>query len=328
MRNLLIADTGAARLQSELDRLSNDINLYLMHEGGRITHQGVDVAASEADIHLGWFSRDVLSGGYTREYAVSLLKAANLEWVQSLSAGLDDPFFKNLAEKQIRLSNSDAQAPAIAEYVVASVLERYQGFQIRREHQVNRSWEPNDFRQLYNSNWMIIGHGNIGRRVGERAKAFEANVIGVKRSVTNAAGADKIITYQDVLQELPNQDVVVLACALTDDTRNMVDETFLSAMKPNSVLVNIGRGDLVIEEALLKTLDDGAIDYAILDVFRTEPLPADSPFWQHPRVLVTPHSSNRGDRTDERGDDLFIYNLNALVKGEPMRNEVDVTTLL
>lgn len=328
MRNLLIADSGAARLEQELSQLKDHIQLYIMHEGGRITHEGKEINPAEADIHLGWFSRDVIAGGYTREYAVQLLKAANLEWVQSLSAGLDDPFFKSLAEKQIRLSNSDAQAPAIAEYVVASVLERYQDFVIRREHQHNKAWQDNDFRELYDSNWLVIGYGNIGRRVGERAKAFEANITGVKRSVTTAAGADKIVTYADIAEILPEQDVVVLACALTDDTRDMVDENFLRSMKPGAVLVNIGRGDLVIEEALLQALDGDQLDYAILDVFRTEPLPEDSPFWHHPKVLVTPHSSNRGTGTNARGDALFVHNLHALVNGEAMRNEVDVSTLL
>lgn len=328
MRNLLIADTGAERLIEPLTALKDHINLYIMQSGGKLTFNGEQVDPAEADIHLGWFSRDVVAADYTREYAVQMLKAQNLQWVQSLSAGLDDPFFTKLAQKQIRLSNSNAQAPAIAEYVIASVLERYQDFVVRRQHQNDKLWQDNDFRELYNSNWLVIGYGNIGQRVGERAKAFEANVTGVKRSVTTLPGADKIITYPDVLDALADQDIVVLACALTDDTRDMVDQAFLSRMKANSILVNIGRGDLVIEDALLSSLDEGAIDYAVLDVFRQEPLPEDSPFWHHPRVLVTPHSSNRGLGTNERGDDLFLHNLKALVHGDTMQNEVDVSSLV
>lgn len=328
MRNLLIADSGYARLKTELDELVSDVNIYQMHSGGKISFNGNPVEAAEADIHLAWFSRDVVAEDYTRDYAVQMLKAENLEWIQSLSAGLDDPFFSKLAEKGIRLTNSNAQAPAIAEYVVASVLDRYQDFVIRREHQSNKIWQDNDFRELYNSNWLIIGYGNIGQRVGERVKAFEANVTGVKRSASSVPGADQIITYEQILDVLPEQDVVVLACALTDDTKDMVDKNFLKMMKSDAVLVNIGRGGLVIEEALLQTLDTDGIDYAVLDVFRQEPLPEDSPFWHHPRVLVTPHSSNRGLGTNDRGDELFLHNLNALVKGTPMQNEVDVSTLL
>ncbi len=327
MRNLLIADSGAERLASELDAFKQDIALYLMHEGGKISHNGVELQPGEAEIHLGWFSRDVMFNNYTRDYAIQLLKASKLEWVQSASAGLDDPFFKSLAQKQIRLTNSDAQAPSIAEYVVASVLERYQDFVVRRKHQQNRTWQDNNFRELYDSNWLIIGYGNIGRRVGERVKAFEANVTGVKRSATTAPGADRIITYEQLHEVLPEQDVVVLACALTDDTRDLVDKAFLDAMKSDAILVNIGRGDLVREEALLDTLNADALDYAILDVFRQEPLPEDSAFWHHPRVLVTPHSSNRGYGAHKRGDDLFLHNLDALLNSREMRNEVDISSL-
>ncbi len=328
MRNLLIADSDASRLQEQLQAHESKLNLYTMHSGGRIELNGNDIDPAQADVHLGWFSRDVVAADYTRDYAVQMLKAENLEWVQSLSAGLDDPFFSKLAEKQIRLSNSNAQAPAIAEYVLASVLERYQDFVIRRQHQSNKKWQDNDFRELYNSNWLVIGYGNIGQRVGERVTAFEANVTGVKRSITTAPGAKEIITYDQILEALPDQDVVVLACALTDDTRDMVDDKFLAAMKSDSILVNIGRGDLVVEETLLKTLDNGGIDYAVLDVFRQEPLPDDSPFWHHPRVLVTPHSSNRGLGTHDRGDELFLHNLDALLNDTPMQNEVDVSTLI
>ncbi|MFT4799597.1 MAG: phosphoglycerate dehydrogenase-like enzyme [Candidatus Azotimanducaceae bacterium] len=328
MLNLLIPDVAAERLREELSPLNDRINYYFMHEGGDITLNGVAVNAVDADIHLGWFSNDVMSSNYGREYAVQLLKSPNLKWVQSASAGLDNPFFAKLAAKGIRMTNSNAQAPAIAEYVLASVLERYQGFVERRHHQANQDWQDNHFRELYDSNWMVIGYGNIGRRVGTRAKAFEANVIGVKRVKGDAPGADSIITYDEVLDALPDQDVVVLACALTDDTRDMVDETFLNAMKRDAVLVNIGRGDLVDENALLRTLDSNGIDYAVLDVFREEPLPAESPFWTQPRVLVTPHSSNRGSGTSSRGDDLFMSNLQRFANDEPLLNEVDLSELI
>jgi len=328
MQNLLIPDAASQRLEAELLPLLDNIKLYKMHAGGKITFNGEPVDPADTDIHYGWFSHDVMFGGYGRQYSIQLLKSPNLKWVQSATAGLDNPFFAKLARKGIRMTNSDAQAPAIAEYVIASVLERYQGFVERREHQANHNWQANDFRELYNSNWLVIGYGNIGRGVGIRANAFEANITGVKRSSVDSAGADRIITYADIQNVLPEQDVVVLACALTEDTKNLVNETFLAAMKKDAVLVNIGRGDLIDETALLKALDSDQIDYAILDVFQTEPLPSDSQFWDHPRVLLTPHSSNRGSGTNERGDRLFMRNLNALVKNEPLTNEVNTSELI
>lgn len=327
MYNLLIPDAAADRLKAKLEPLLDQVDLYLMHEGGKITLDGADVDPTGMDIHFGWFSRDVMFGGYSREYAIQLLKAPNLKWVQSASAGLDNPLFSKLAAKGIRMTNSDAQSPAIAEYVVASVLERYQQYVVRRGHQANHDWQDTDFRELYGSNWLVIGYGNIGRRIGIRASAFEANVTGVKRSKVESPGARQIITYDELAAILPEQDVVVLACALTDDTRDMVDKKFLAAMKPDSILVNIGRGDLINEDALLQTLDADGIDYAVLDVFREEPLPETSRFWDHPRVLVTPHSSNRGSGTNDRGDILFLNNLNRLLNDKVLLNEVDTSEL-
>lgn len=327
MYNLLIPDAAADRLKAKLEPLLDQVDLYLMHEGGKITLDGADVDPAGMDIHFGWFSRDVMFGGYSREYAIQLLKAPNLKWVQSASAGLDNPLFSKLAAKGIRMTNSDAQSPAIAEYVVASVLERYQQYVVRRGHQANHDWQDTDFRELYGSNWLVIGYGNIGRRIGIRASAFEANVTGVKRSKVESPGARQIITYDELAAILPEQDVVVLACALTDDTRDMVDKKFLAAMKPDSILVNIGRGDLINEDALLQTLDADGIDYAVLDVFREEPLPETSRFWDHPRVLVTPHSSNRGSGTNDRGDILFLNNLNRLLNDKVLLNEVDTSEL-
>lgn len=328
MYNLLLPDTAAERLSAELAPFLDRIQLYLMHAGGQITLNGQSIDAAQADIHLGWFSRDAMAGEYSRDYAVQLLKSPNLQWLQSASAGLDSPFFSKLAAKGIRMTNSDAQAPAIAEYVLAAVMERYQGFAIRKTHQANHVWQDNEFRELYGSNWLVIGYGNIGRRIGIRATAFDANVTGVKRNKVESPGAQHIITYDEVRSALPHQDVVVLSCALTDDTRDMIDTNFLAAMKPDAVLVNIGRGDLIDEDALLATLDAGDIDYAVLDVFREEPLPENSRFWSHPRVLVTPHSSNRGLGTNERGDVLFLANLERLLNGKSLINEVDTAQLL
>jgi len=326
MKNLLIAAAAAKRLATQLASFSHQMNVFEMQVDGSVTHHGELVSVEGIDIHCGWLSHDIISAKLTRDYAVSLLKSTTLEWMQSLSAGLDDPFFTKLAEKGIRLSNSDAQAPAIAEYVLASVLQRYQGFDIRKQYQNDANWQANDFKEIYNSNWLIIGLGNIGQLVADRVAAFGGNVMGVKRDPSRA-NKYPLIGFGDIHKNLAQQDVVVLACALTADTRDLVDQVFLAQMNSDAVLVNIGRGDLVVEDALLDTLDKNAIDSALLDVFRTEPLPKESRFWRHPRVLVTPHSSNRGLGTEPRGDRLFLANLDAYLSGKPLKNEVNTTEL-
>jgi phosphoglycerate dehydrogenase-like enzyme len=122
---------------------------------------------------------------------------------------------------------------------------------------------------------------------------------------------------------LPEADVVVLACALNDETRGMCDEAFFRAMKPGAVLINIGRGGLVDEDALRSGLDRDQPGHAVLDVFRTEPLPADSWFWDHPKVRVSAHTSNSGDGNAGRGDELFLENLRRYLAKEPLLNEAD-----
>jgi phosphoglycerate dehydrogenase-like enzyme len=330
LKNLLIAKSAYERLKDQININQDKLCIYKISEDGEIEYEGqiIDASSDPLDIHLGWLNQDLIKQNTNRIFAKSILKSPNLEWIQSLAAGVDDPFFKMLGEKGIRLSNSNAQAPAIAEYVIASVLYRYQGFEERKLHQANKQWKENNFREISDSNWLIVGFGNIGSRIGVGVQALGAHVTGVKRkALENLDGAENIISYDDIPNCLADQDVIVLSCALTNETRDIVNEGFLRKMKKGAVLVNIGRGDLVDEDALLTALDQAHLDFAILDVFRTEPLPKTSPFWAHERVLTTPHSSNRGSGTNVRGDALFLHNLNAYLNDLSLKNEVDSSEL-
>ncbi len=185
MKNLLIAKSAYERLKEEININQDKLNIYKISEDSKIEHKGEILAPSPSplDIHLGWLSRDLIEQNTNRIFATSILKSPKLEWVQSLAAGVDNPFFKMLGEKGIRLSNSDAQGPAIAEYVIASVMYRYQGFEERKLYQANKQWTENNFREISNSNWLIIGFGNIGSKIGVGVQALGANVTGVKRKV-------------------------------------------------------------------------------------------------------------------------------------------------
>jgi phosphoglycerate dehydrogenase-like enzyme len=172
------------------------------------------------------------------------------------------------------------------------------------------------------SRWLIVGYGAIGEAVAQRAKGFGAHVTGVRRSAPASFIADAMATPAQLPQLLPESDVVVLTMPKTAETENTVDAKFFAAMKPGSVLVNVGRGAVVDDDALRAALDSGKPERAILDVFRQEPLPADSWFWDHPRVTMTPHNSAASSGIVARGDALFIDNLNRYLAGQPMRNEV------
>jgi phosphoglycerate dehydrogenase-like enzyme len=175
---------------------------------------------------------------------------------------------------------------------------------------------------------VIIGFGAIGEGVARRVKAFGATVTGVRRDQAPHPSADAIASLNDLPRLLPEADVVVLACPLTPETRRVANAGFFAAMKEGSVLVNVGRGGLVDEPALLAALDRGAPEHAVLDVFETEPLPADSPFWAHPRVSLTPHNSGATDGQGRRNDELFLENLGRYVRGEPLLNQADPKDVL
>jgi phosphoglycerate dehydrogenase-like enzyme len=145
----------------------------------------------------------------------------------------------------------------------------------------------------------------------------------VRRSAQAKDLADRTVSQAELPQVLPHADVVVLAPALTDETRGMADAAFFAAMKPGAILINIGRGGLVDEDALRAGLDRDQPAHAVLDVFATEPLPKDSWFWDHPKVRVSGHTSNSGDGNLGRGDDLFVENLRRFLGGEPLLNEAE-----
>ena len=162
--------------------------------------------------------------------------------------------------------------------------------------------------------------------MAKRARAFGAHVIGVRRNPDGTEPADETTTPDNLPGILPRADVVVLAAPANDGTAHLADTRFLRAMKPDSVLVNIARGALVDEAALLESLEAGRPGHAILDVFETEPLPESSPLWVHPRVHVTPHGAAMSDGTRDRGDLVFLENLRRYLDEEALQFEVALSS--
>jgi len=268
-------------------------------------------------------SADSMSGGGQRALVTSLLKSNQLMWVHTGAAGLDHPIWAQLVDKGALLTTGHGQAPCIAEYVLAEVLGQFQRLSERRAEQAARRWTRLPFREIAGTRWLIVGFGAIGEGVAERAKAFGARIDGVRRSGAPSPLAERMGVLSETKSLLPDADVVVLAAPLNQETRHMADAAFFAAMKPGSVLVNVGRGDLVDEPALLAALDAGAPEHAILDVFHDEPLKDDSPFWDHPKVSLTPHASAFGSGQAARNDAMFVENLRRRLAGEAMLYEAD-----
>jgi len=299
-----------------------------MDDAGVITADGEVVANGASQADIAWLSGGLYYSGAMRAFALELVKATELKWVQSAAAGFDHPLFKGIVERGARLSTSHAHSEPIADYVLASVLDHFQRGPDRRAAQARGEWEVLMFKEMWESRWLIVGFGSIGQAVARRAQAFGARITGVRRNMTPHPLAERLVTLADLADVLPTADVVVLTAPLNDATRGIADARFFAAMKPGSVLVNVGRGALVNEADLLAALDRGAPEHAVLDVFQTEPLASDSPFWSHAQVRVTAHTASETATVDERNVALFLDNLGRYVRGEPLLNLVDRAEVL
>lgn len=317
---LLIHHASHARLHDRLAAIPG-LEPVIMDETGALSLAGRPVTVEDAAAEAAWTNNDVWFGRNARDFAVAVLKSPSLRWMQSGAAGFDNPMFGQLVQRGVRLTTSHGQAVGMADYVLWGVLDHLQRGPERRAAQAAREWKRMTFRDLEASHWLILGFGAIGEGVGRRAKAFGARVTGVRRTPAPHPSADQIATQSELPRLLPDADVVVLAAPLTPETRGLVDAGFVAAMKPRSVLVNVGRGGLVDEAALLAGLDAGIPEHAILDVFQTEPLPPDSRFWEHPRVTLTAHASGASEGQPPRNDELFLDNLARYVAGQPLLHE-------
>jgi phosphoglycerate dehydrogenase-like enzyme len=271
------------------------------------------------EIEIAWATGDLyMSPDLARHFFGAVLGSDTLRWIQVSNAGVDHPVFAGLVQKGVTLTTSHVTGAPIAEYVLRAVLDHFQRADRWRSSIADGRWEQHEFREVAGTTWLVVGLGAIGSAVARRARAFDATVLGVRRTPRGDEPVDELVT----LDAVDRADVVVLAAPATAATIGMVDDAFLSRMKPGSVLVNVGRGSLVDEEALLRALDRGIPETALLDVTATEPLPAGSPLWTHPGVVLTPHSSALGDGRHARAADVFLANLERYLAGSPLEHTV------
>ncbi|MBM4361726.1 MAG: D-2-hydroxyacid dehydrogenase, partial [Deltaproteobacteria bacterium] len=182
------------------------------------------------------------------------------------------------------------------------------------------------FREIHGQRWVVVGVGGIGREVVLRAQAFGARVTGVRRTPRGDEPCPTV-ALSDLDALLPEADVLVISAPANPESHRLLDAARLARLKPGSLVVNVSRGALVDETALLAALDRGAPAAAILDVFDEEPLPGGSPLWSHPRVRVTPHDAANGDGFTRRSDALFLRNLAHYAAGEPLERLVPAATV-
>jgi phosphoglycerate dehydrogenase-like enzyme len=285
------------------------------------THANFEGDPSDAEVYFNWF--------YLKPKTLhQVLEAApQLRWMQTPSAGVNHILTPQFLERHIILTNGAGTfAVPIAEFVMAYILNHSKCLSKLRELQIQRQWLRSidlPFQEVDGRTLLIIGAGSIGQTIAQRASAFGMRVWGSRRQPQPMPGFEKIVGAEEWRSLLPEADYVVLATPLTRETKGLFDEAALRLMRSTGYLINIARGAVVDEPALIRALREGWIAGAGLDTFATEPLPSDSPLWSLPNVFITPHCSGMSPSIVDRTIALFLDNLDRYRSGQPLRNVVN-----
>lgn len=241
------------------------------------------------------------------------------------SAGYDQADIAYLKERGIIMTNArgvyDIQ---IVEDVIAKISYINRDIKHFQEKMNDQLWDNHgNFAEIYGSTVGIIGTGSIGRRLAKVLKGFDAHVIGYRRIDASVPEFDQVYTGEQGLKTLLNQsDYVILAVPLTSQTKHLINEHTLEDMKKNALLINIARGDVIDQNALIKALNDDVIRGAALDVTTPEPLLSDDPLWQTKHLYITPHTAGRSPKAFERANALLLRIIKAFTQDEPLENRI------
>lgn len=287
--------------------------------------EGLQGAFAQTDVVFGFWGAE-LHNAIRLEGSIRDV-APRLKWIQLTSAGADRLLNSGFIEEGIIVTTvSGLHATPIGEYVLTAILMFAKGMPRTMRAQVRGEWSRFAPTELRGKTVGIVGMGHIGEEVARLAKAFGCRVIATRRSVAERSSTDccdELMPAAQLPRLLGESDYVVLCVPLTAETRGLVGETELRAMKDTAVLVNIARGPVTVEGDLVRALQEGWIAGAALDVFDQEPLPQGHPFWTMENVIVTPHISGGTEIYNRRAVEIFADNLRRYLRGEPLRNVVD-----
>jgi phosphoglycerate dehydrogenase-like enzyme len=276
---------------------------------------------ADTDVFIGWSLRPP-----------QFVAAKKLRWIHSPAAAVHQLMFPELVESSVVLTNSTGiHGPVVAEHAIAVLLAMAKRLPQAMQYQAKREWSQDQLwqqrprpREVADATVAVVGMGGIGREFAARAKALGMKVLAVRENPAKGLdGADSVFSPARIDDVLPQADYVLLCTPVTPATSGMMNEARLSKMKPDAYLINVARGPLIDEAALLDALQHHRIAGAALDVFVEEPLPPDSPFWSLDNVLITPHTAAVTERLWERHYRLIVDNMKRFLAGEPLLNEVD-----
>lgn len=287
-------------------------------------------------IEAAYYSRDIWEG--TEKSVLSpaaqafwdiIDQARNLKWMAVYSAGMDQHRYVDAMKRGVRLTSSaGAQSEAVGLACASCLLALARGVTYWHRQQQQGEWSPlrgNDVPpDLAGQHVVIIGTGYIGKVIARVLNAVGMKVTGVRRTAGAAQHFDQVLPAAALDNALPHCDWLAIACPLTHETRNLIDARRLALMKPGAGIANIARGEIIDEAALIDALQNGRLKHAYLDVFHTEPLPAASPLWKLPNVLISPHNAGASTGTYARGVEIFLRNLEDYLHGRELVNEASI----
>lgn len=290
--------------------------------------------ANIVDADVAFVSRDVtgLSTKHeikpaTQRFYTAMVEAPSLRWTHVHSAGADRAVFGQLRQRGVTVTTSSgANAGVVAQTALAGLLALARHLPLLYDAQRESRWSPLIHtgmpRDLHGQTATIVGWGPIGQQIGAVLKLFGMSLIVVRQRATPAGPDCETVTFGQLREVLPRTDWLILACPLTDDTRRLVNADALARLPSGARLVNVSRGEVVDEPALIDALREGKLAGAYLDVFAHEPLPAASPLWTMQNVIATPHSAGFSDGNAARVVEIFLDNLRCWSTGAAMRNVV------
>jgi phosphoglycerate dehydrogenase-like enzyme len=281
-----------------------------------------------AQIEVAYLTRDIRFSDHYVTFGEIVSAAPNLKWVHFTSTGIDQhPWLKGLIERGIKLTSSaGTNGEPVGQTAIGAMLMLARRFPLWIEAQRRRAWEPmrgTDVpRDLKGQTVVIVGLGTIGATVARFCQAIGMTVLGVRRSPQQPGDpVDEMHVIADFPKLMPRADWVVLACPLTAETRHLLNAQTLAALPDGAHVVNVARGGCADERALIDALTSGRLGGAYLDVFEKEPLATDSPLWDIPNVICSPHNASASRGNDGRAFEIFATNFARLIGGQPMVNE-------
>jgi phosphoglycerate dehydrogenase-like enzyme len=317
---ILVSKPTAQRLDGAIRQVMNGrpFELLLAEPVRGHGHRNVDVAFISRDV-TGNSTKHVLVESLEAYYE-SLRGSPGLRWVHVHSAGADRPIFPELMKRGVAVTVSPgANSEPVAVSVLAGILSLARGFphyaEAQRRHEWSRASIGKPWRDLEGQRAVVVGWGHIGQRIAQLLRGFGMEIVAVRGSDAPTPDTAATVPFEKLRDVLPHAQWLVLACPLTERTRGLVDAAVLDAMPADACLVNVSRGEVVVQDAMIQALQAGRLAGAYLDVFEHEPLGPDSPLWDMANVILTPHCAGHSSGNAGRVDRIFLDNLGLYLAG-------------